>query len=44
MSRHLFATLGPSSWLDVERQFDSWGPNDAYDLSAYADVITVCKR
>jgi hypothetical protein len=23
---------------------DSWGPNGHYDLSSYADAITVCRR
>jgi ubiquinone/menaquinone biosynthesis C-methylase UbiE len=44
MSRGLFATLAAQHGLRVERQFDSWGPGGIYDLSAYADVITVCRR
>jgi ubiquinone/menaquinone biosynthesis C-methylase UbiE len=44
MSRGLFAALAVERGLRVERQFDSWGPDGCYDLSAYADVITVCRR
>jgi ubiquinone/menaquinone biosynthesis C-methylase UbiE len=44
MSRDLFAALAAERGLRVERQFDSWGPDGRYDLSAYADVITVCRR
>jgi ubiquinone/menaquinone biosynthesis C-methylase UbiE len=44
MSRDLFAALAVERGLQVERQFDSWGPNGRYDLSGYADAITVCRR
>jgi SAM-dependent methyltransferase len=44
MSRGLFAALAGERGLQVESQLDSWGPGGRYDLSAYADVITVCKR
>jgi SAM-dependent methyltransferase len=43
MSRGLFASLASDSGLRVERQLDSWGPDGRYDLSAYADAITVCR-
>lgn len=43
MSRGLFASLASRSGLRVERQIDSWGPDGRYDLSAYADAITVCR-
>jgi SAM-dependent methyltransferase len=44
MSRDLFATLAVERGLHVEHQLDSWGPNECYDLSGYADAITVCRR
>ena len=44
MSRHLFATLAAERGLTVEAQIDSWGEGGRYDLSAYNDVITVCRR
>lgn len=44
MSRYLFATLAVERGLQVERQLDSWGPNELYDLSGYADAITICRR
>jgi hypothetical protein len=44
MSRRLFAALAAERGLQVERQFDSWGRDGRYDLSAYGDAITVCKR
>jgi ubiquinone/menaquinone biosynthesis C-methylase UbiE len=44
MSRRLFAALAAEHGLRVECQFDSWGPDGRYDLSAYGDAITVCKR
>ncbi len=43
MSRGLFASLACRSGLLVETQIDSWGPDGRYDLSAYADAITVCR-
>jgi SAM-dependent methyltransferase len=43
MSRRLFAVLAAEHGLQVECQFDSWGPDGRYDLSAYGDAITVCK-
>jgi SAM-dependent methyltransferase len=43
MSRRLFAALAVERGLQVECQFDSWGPDGRYDLSAYGDVITVCR-
>ena len=44
MSRRLFAALAAERGLQVECQLDSWGPDGSYDLSAYADAITVCRR
>jgi ubiquinone/menaquinone biosynthesis C-methylase UbiE len=44
MSRGLFATLAAQYGLRVECQFDCWGSGGIYDLSAYADAITVCGR
>ncbi|MGA9874730.1 MAG: class I SAM-dependent methyltransferase [Solirubrobacteraceae bacterium] len=44
MSRDLFATLAVERGLRMECQLDSWGPNGRYDLSGYADAITVCRR
>jgi SAM-dependent methyltransferase len=44
MSRGLFAALGAERGLRVESQFDSWGPDGRYDLSGYADAITVLRR
>lgn len=45
MSRDLFAAAARERGLDVERQFDSWGPDGAgFDLSAYADVISVLRK
>jgi SAM-dependent methyltransferase len=44
MSRGLFATLAAERGLQVESQFDSWGPDGQHDLSAYGDAITVCRR
>jgi SAM-dependent methyltransferase len=44
MSRSLFATLATACGLSVETQMDSWGPDGAYDLGAYHDAITVCRK
>ena len=44
MSRGLFAALAAERGLQVEHQLDSWGPDGRYDLSGYADAITVCRR
>lgn len=44
MSRRLFAALAAARGLRVERQLDSWGPGGIYDLSGYADAITICRR
>jgi SAM-dependent methyltransferase len=44
MSRGLFATLAAEHGLTVEAHLDSWGPDGRFDLSAYHDVITVCRR
>lgn len=44
MSRSLFAALAVECGLRVERQLDSWGPSGRYDLSGYADAITVCRH
>jgi SAM-dependent methyltransferase len=44
MSRGLFASLASSNGLLVECQLDSWGPDGRFDLSSYADAITVCAR
>jgi SAM-dependent methyltransferase len=43
MSRGLLARMAVERGLHVACQFDSWGPNQRYDLSAFADAITVCK-
>jgi len=44
MARGLFASLAAASGLRVEHQLDSWGADGRYDLSAYADAISVCRR
>ncbi|HEY2181193.1 MAG TPA: class I SAM-dependent methyltransferase [Solirubrobacteraceae bacterium] len=44
MSRHLFATLAAERGLAVEDQFDSWGADGRFDLSAFHDAITVCRK
>jgi SAM-dependent methyltransferase len=44
MSRQLFATLAADHGLAVVAQIDSWGPGGCYDLSAYHDAITVCRK
>ncbi|MFZ1154408.1 MAG: class I SAM-dependent methyltransferase [Solirubrobacteraceae bacterium] len=44
MSRDLFAALAIERGLQVECQLDSWGLDGRYDLSGYADAITVCRR
>jgi SAM-dependent methyltransferase len=44
MSRGLFATLAAERGLTVEAHLDSWGPDGRFDLSAYHDAITVCRR
>ena len=44
MSRNLFAALAVERGLQVDCQFDSWGQDGRFDLSAYADAITVCRR
>lgn len=44
MSRDLFAALAVERGLQIERQLDSWGADGRYDLSGYADAITVCRR
>jgi ubiquinone/menaquinone biosynthesis C-methylase UbiE len=44
MSRGLFAHLAGQTGLSVERQFDSWGASDEFDLAAYADAFTVLRR
>lgn len=44
MSRRLFAALAADHGLQVECQFDSWGPDGCYDLGAYGDSITVCRH
>ena len=43
MSSHLFAALASERDLTVASQFDSWGPDHRYDLSGYADAITVLR-
>jgi len=43
MSRRLFARLAAAGGLLVECQIDSWGPDGRYDLSGYADAITVVR-
>lgn len=42
MSRKLFAALSTDCGLEVQCQFDSWGPDGRYDLGAFGDAITVC--
>jgi hypothetical protein len=44
MSRQLFAALAKERGLAVVSQFDSWGADGRYDLSAFGDAITVCRR
>jgi SAM-dependent methyltransferase len=44
MSRSLFASLARSNGLEIESQIDRWGPAGCYDLSAYADLITISRR
>jgi ubiquinone/menaquinone biosynthesis C-methylase UbiE len=44
MSRGLFAALADQTGLAVERQLDSWGPSDEFDLGAYGDAITVLRK
>jgi SAM-dependent methyltransferase len=44
MSRGLFAALAVERGLQIECQLDSWGPDGRYDLGAYADAISVCRR
>lgn len=44
MSRGLFGALAAECGLRLESQFDSWGSDGRYDLGAYGDVITVCRR
>ena len=44
MSRELFAALAEPRGLAITRQFDAWGERGEFDLSAYGDAITVCRR
>jgi len=44
MSRSLFATSADQQGLAVEAQIDSWGEGGRYDLSAYHDAISVCRK
>ena len=44
MSRRLFAALVAERGLRIECQLDSWGPGGRFDLSGYADAITVAAR
>jgi SAM-dependent methyltransferase len=45
MSRGLFASAAAAAGLDVERQFDSWGPRTSgFDLGAFGDAISVLRR
>jgi hypothetical protein len=44
MSRGLFATLARERGLRVEHQLDSWGSDGQFDLSAYGDAISICRR
>jgi SAM-dependent methyltransferase len=44
MSRRLLAALAVERGLRVECQFDRWGPDGRHDLSAFGDVITVCRK
>ena len=44
MSRGLFAALAAERGLRIECQLDSWGPGGRFDLSGYADAITVAAR
>lgn len=44
MSRALFSALARERGLRVERQLDSWGPSGRFNLDAYHDAITVCRR
>jgi SAM-dependent methyltransferase len=44
MSRGLLARLAAERGLRIERQLDSWGPDERYDLDAFGDAITVLMR
>jgi ubiquinone/menaquinone biosynthesis C-methylase UbiE len=44
MSRELFAALAQPRGLALTRQIDSWGEDGQFDLAAFADVISVCRR
>jgi ubiquinone/menaquinone biosynthesis C-methylase UbiE len=44
MSRELFAALAEPRGLVVTRQFDAWGEHGEFDLSAFGDAISVCRR
>jgi len=44
MSRNLFAALAVERGLTVEAQLDSWGPEGRFDLGAFHDAITVCRK
>lgn len=41
MSPNLFAALATDCGLQVQCQFDSWGPDGRYDLGAFGDAVTV---
>ena len=44
MSRELIAALAQHRGLVVTQQFDSWGERGQFDLAAFGDAITVCRR
>jgi len=44
MSRELLASLARARGLGVQAQFDSWGRDGRFDLSAYGDAISVLRR
>jgi ubiquinone/menaquinone biosynthesis C-methylase UbiE len=44
MSRELFVALAEPRGLAVIRQVDTWGEHGEFDLSAYGDAISICRR
>jgi ubiquinone/menaquinone biosynthesis C-methylase UbiE len=44
MSTHLLATLAAQHGLTLDTRIYSWGPDGRFDLSAYNDAITVCRK
>ena len=44
MSRELFANLAQAHGLTTMRRVEAWGEGERHDLSAFADVISVCRN